>query len=74
MTQAPLALLGALFSAPGGATSAIKVGRILGRNWPLVLFFLMIGALFWRTDGSPEEAALEDRPNMANSHHADTYH
>jgi hypothetical protein len=74
MTEAPLALLGTLFTAPGGATSAIKVGRILGRNWPLVLLFLMIGALFWPTDGSPEEAALEDHPNMPNGHHADTYH
>jgi hypothetical protein len=50
------------------------VGRILGRNWPLVLLLVMIGALFWPTDGSPEEAASEDHPNMPNGHHADTYH
>jgi hypothetical protein len=34
MVQAPLALLGALFTAPGGASTAIKVAGILGRNYP----------------------------------------
>src|SRR5687767_4604116 len=33
--QAPIALLGALFTTPGGATSAVKVAGILGRNYPL---------------------------------------
>jgi hypothetical protein len=37
MVQAPLALLGALFSAPGGAAGAFKIARVLGRNFPLVL-------------------------------------
>jgi hypothetical protein len=37
MVQAPLALLGALFTTPGGATSALKVAPLLGRNFPLVL-------------------------------------
>jgi hypothetical protein len=41
MMQAPLALLGAVLTMPGGATSALKVARILGRNYPLVLL------LFW---------------------------
>ena len=38
MVQAPLALLGALFSAPGSAAGAFKIARVLGRNFPLVLF------------------------------------
>ena len=47
IVQAPLALLGALFITPGGATSAFKVARLLGRNLPLVLLLVMISALFW---------------------------
>jgi hypothetical protein len=38
MMQAPIALLGAAFTMPGGATAALNVARILGRNYPLVLF------------------------------------
>jgi len=36
--QAPLALLGAIFSTPRGATSALNLARSLGRNFPLLLF------------------------------------
>jgi hypothetical protein len=50
MTQAPLALVGALLSAPRGATSVFKVARVLGRNFPLVLLLVVIGALFWPMD------------------------
>jgi hypothetical protein len=35
MLQAPLALAGALFAAPGGAISALKIAGVLGRNFPL---------------------------------------
>jgi hypothetical protein len=74
MAQAPLALLGALFTTPGGATSALKVARLLGRNFPLVLLLVMIGALFWpnaeQQAGSADEA--EGQPNHVSS--ADTYH
>ena len=45
--QAPLALLGALFTMPGGASSALKVAQVLGRNFPLVLLLVLVGALFW---------------------------
>jgi uncharacterized membrane protein YebE (DUF533 family) len=69
ITQAPVALLGALFASPGGATSALKVARILGRNFPLVLLLVMIGALFWpteKTDSSTDEAVEgARRPNGA---------
>jgi hypothetical protein len=61
--QAPLALLGALFTAPGGATTALGVARILGRNYPLVLLLVLIGALFWPAPGG--QAAEEDAAGRA---------
>ena len=65
IVQTPIALLGALFTTPGGATSALSVARLLGRNFPLVLLLVMIGALFWPTnEGLPEEEdATARRPN-----------
>jgi hypothetical protein len=73
MAQAPLALLGALFTTPGRATSALKVAQLLGRNFPLVLL-LVIGALVWpnaeKESGSVDEA--ESLPNQVTS--AETYH
>jgi hypothetical protein len=64
MVQAPLALLGALFSAPGGAAGAFKIARVLGRNFPLVLLLVMIGALFWPTDRQDSEVGgAETRPD-----------
>jgi Na+/melibiose symporter-like transporter len=68
MMQVPLALLGAVFTMPGGATSALKVARILGRNYPLVLLLVLIGALFWPTETKAEEAVAraegaEQKPN-----------
>jgi hypothetical protein len=52
--QAPLAMLGALFAMPGGGTAALKLAQVLGRNFPLVLLLVLIGALFW-----PSEPAAE---------------
>jgi hypothetical protein len=66
ITQAPLALLGALVASPGGATTALKVARILGRNFPLVLLLVMIGALFWPTEEAShfdEDAERARKPN-----------
>jgi hypothetical protein len=64
MVQAPLALLGALFSAPGGAAGAFKIARVLGRNFPLVLLLVMIGALFWPTGRQDSEVGgAEARPD-----------
>jgi uncharacterized membrane protein YebE (DUF533 family) len=75
MLQTPLALLGAAFSAPGGATSALKVARLLGRNFPLVLLLVMIGALFWPSEGEFEEPEVEERDSRPNGFQAaDTYH
>jgi hypothetical protein len=56
ITQVPLALLGTLFSISGGATTELKAARALGRNLPLVLLLVMLGALFWPT----EQAELAD--------------
>jgi len=47
MFQAPVALLGALVTAPGGTTTVLKIARVLGRNYSLVLLLVMIGALFY---------------------------
>jgi hypothetical protein len=52
--QAPLAMLGALFAMPGGATTALKVAQVLGRNFPLVLLVVLIGALFWPSEPTAE--------------------
>jgi hypothetical protein len=57
MGQAPFALLGALATAPGGATTLLPIVRILARNLPLVLLLVMIGALFWPAGAQPEQSA-----------------
>jgi hypothetical protein len=54
--QAPLAILGALFSTPLAPTASLKALRVLGRNLPLVVLLVLIGALFWPR---PEERAEE---------------
>jgi len=74
MVQAPLALLGALVTAPGGASTAIKLAGILGRNYPLVLLLVLVGALFSpsESDETPETVAADLRPN--GTQRADTYH
>jgi hypothetical protein len=78
MMQAPLALVGAAFTMPGGATTALKVARILGRNYPLVLLLVLIGALFWPTQAKADETAgvgtegAEQKPD--GFQHAETLH
>ena len=64
--QAPIALLGTLLTTGGGATSALQAARLLGRNFPLVLLVVLIGALFWPTKEEVPAEADEDmtrRPN-----------
>jgi hypothetical protein len=70
VVQTPMALLGALFSMPGGATSALSVARLLSRNFPLVLLLVMIGALLWpMEETSPADAHVDSpRPNGADDH------
>jgi len=72
VVQTPIALLGALFSVPGGPASALSIARVLGRNFPLVLLLVMIGALFWPSEeaGSSDEQVdtVDGKPNGADDH------
>ncbi|HWB46235.1 MAG TPA: hypothetical protein VG900_12400 [Hyphomicrobiaceae bacterium] len=56
--QAPLALLGAILTSPSGASSALSLAKLLGRNLPLVILLLLIGALLWPS--GPGETAGEE--------------
>jgi hypothetical protein len=60
MMQAPVALLGALVTAPGGITTVLKVARVLGRNYPLVLLLVMIGALFYPSAPDRDDVRRDD--------------
>jgi hypothetical protein len=65
-TQLPVAALGTLFSSPGGATAALAVAKLLGRNLPLVVLALLIGMLLLpdATDSQQQDADGETRnPN-----------
>jgi hypothetical protein len=71
VVQTPIALLGALFSMPGGPASALSIARVLGRNFPLVLLLVMIGALFWPNEeagSSGGEADTVRKPYGAGDH------
>lgn len=71
LVQTPIALLGALMTMPGGATGALNAVRILGRNWPLVLFLVAIGALFWPSkEGEPldDEFDAVRKPNGSDDY------
>jgi hypothetical protein len=59
INQAPLALLGALMSAPGGPATLLKVARTLGRNYPLVLLLIMVAALLLPDQQAPVRAAAD---------------
>jgi hypothetical protein len=70
LAQTPVALLGALMTMPGGAAGALSAARLLGRNWPLVLLLVMIGALFWPSnqDQPVDEFDAERRGNGPDEH------
>ena len=63
------------FHAPGGAAGAFKVARVLGRNFPLVLLLVMIGALFWPTDRQElgRREAPKRRPEDSRRPEAETH-
>jgi hypothetical protein len=63
IVQSLVALLGALATMPGGPKGALSVGRMLGRNWALVLFLILIGGLFWPAEpgSAAPEAGAADR-------------
>jgi hypothetical protein len=63
MAQAPLALLGALFTMPGGPGVALSGVRLVARNLPLVVMLVALSALFWPTTrGADESEPTDDRP------------
>jgi hypothetical protein len=43
--QAPLALLGAVFSLPGGTSAALSMTKAVGRHWPLAVLLALSSAL-----------------------------
>jgi hypothetical protein len=55
---------------PGGAAGALSAARLLGRNWPLVLFLVMIGALFWPTEDAraDKDVVVGRKPNGSDDH------
>lgn len=66
--QAPLALLGALLTTPGGPGVLAGVVKILGRNIPLVVLLAAIGLLLWpSTPPAAADAAadLDDVDTLA---------
>jgi hypothetical protein len=72
--QAPLALLGALFSTPLGPSAAANGVKLLARNLPLVVLLVLIGALFWPTEpGQAAEGDAEDAPQGADSAEASPF-
>jgi hypothetical protein len=49
----------------------LSVARLLGRNFPLVLLLVMIGALFWPAEEAatpPDDEVDARRPNGADDH------
>jgi hypothetical protein len=63
--QIPLALLGGLFSSPGGPSSVLSLARVLGRNLPLVLMLVALGVLLW-PQSAEETMTDEDADNAGN--------
>jgi len=56
-------MLGALFTSPHGASSALAVARLLVRHFPLVVLIVLIGALLWPTQEEGDAAAPSAKPN-----------
>jgi hypothetical protein len=56
--QAPLALLGALLTSPGGPSSMLGLTRVIGRNLPLVILLIAVAALLWPA-GAAERTGAE---------------
>jgi hypothetical protein len=68
IAQTPIALLGAILTMPGGATTAVSAIRMLARHLPLVVLLILISGLFWPTrstagDDISDEAHVGPRPN-----------
>ena len=58
--QAPLALLGGLFTLPGGPGTVLKLAKVLGKNYAMVLLLVVIGTLLLPTDKSKASETRTD--------------
>jgi hypothetical protein len=65
LVQMPVALIGALLSAPVGPKAVANSAKVLLRNLPLVVLLALLALLFWPTDGAATKDAEEgeDRPS-----------
>ena len=70
--QLPIALLGALFSSPVGATAAVGGVKMLGRNIPLAVLIALIGMLFWPTEPAANVDEAEVQVRKPNGMHPPT--
>jgi len=56
-------------TAPSGASAVLRSARLLGRNFPLVLMMMIIGALFWPTEQSKQhDEDIEVRKPNGSDH------
>lgn len=64
LVQMPVALMGALLSAPVGPKAMANSAKVLLRNLPLVVLLALLALLFWPTQGAASKEAEEgeDRP------------
>ena len=60
LVQMPLALMGALLSAPVGPKAVASSAKVLLRNLPLVVMLGLLALLFWPTPGGTSKDAEED--------------
>jgi hypothetical protein len=67
-----LALLGALFTMPGGPTTGLSIAHLLGRNWPLVLLLVATSMLFWPTETTGQVEAGDKNADDKNADDIDT--
>jgi hypothetical protein len=77
LVQMPVALLGALMSAPVGPKAVANSAKVLLRNLPLVVLLALLALLFWPTEGAASKDADaeegEDRPLPPSAEANGTY-
>src|SRR5262249_29013110 len=69
--QLPLALLGAILSAPSGPGTVAAGAKLVGRNLPLFALLALIAFLFWPSEPTAEKTHADEvnvrRPNGATA-------
>ena len=66
MIQTPIAILGALFSIPGGTSMALGGARLLARNLPLAALIAAIGLLLWPSHTQGAAVQSDEGPAPPN--------